>query len=104
VADKFHVIKLANERVDETRRRVQNEVLGHRGRKGDPLYGARRLLTMAEERLGEDGRAKMQGLLRAGDPRGDVAVAWEAKKPSASSMATRIRPSPSSGSMPWSTT
>lgn len=36
VADKFHVIKLANERVDETRRRVQNETLGHRGRKDDP--------------------------------------------------------------------
>ena len=80
VADKFHVIKLANERVDETRRRVQNEVLGHRGRKGDPLYRARRLLTMAEERLGDSGRAKVQGLLRAGDPRGDVAVAWEAKE------------------------
>ena len=80
VADKFHVIKLANERVDETRRRVQNEVLGHRGRKGDPLYRARRLLTMAEERLGDSGREKVKGLLRAGDPRGDVAVAWEAKE------------------------
>lgn len=48
VADKFHVIELANERVDETRRRVQNEVFGHRGRKDDPLYKARRRLTMAE--------------------------------------------------------
>jgi transposase len=80
VADKFHVIKLANERVDETRRRVQNETLGHRGRQHDPLYRARRLLTMAEERLGEKGDAKLKGLLRAGDPRGDVAVAWEAKE------------------------
>ena len=80
VADKFHVIKLANERVDETRRRVQNETLGHRGRKNDPLYRARRLLTMAEERLGTKGDAKLKGLLRAGDPRGDVAVAWEAKE------------------------
>ena len=27
VADPFHVIKLANERVDETRRRIQNEIV-----------------------------------------------------------------------------
>jgi len=80
VADKFHVIKLANDRIDETRRRVQNETLGHRGRKEDPLYRARRLLTMAEERLGTRGDEKLKGLLRAGDPRGDVAVAWEAKE------------------------
>jgi transposase len=80
VADKFHVIKLANERVDETRRRVQNEVFGHRGCKDDSLYKARRLLTMAEQRLGAKGDEKLKGLLRAGDPSGDVAVAWEAKE------------------------
>lgn len=80
VADKFHVVKLANERVDETRRRVQQEMLGHRGRKNDPLYRARRILTMASQRLGVTGEEKLAGLLRAGDPRGDVAVAWEAKE------------------------
>ena len=36
VADPFHVIRLANQRLDEVRRRVQNETLGHRGRKGWP--------------------------------------------------------------------
>ena len=80
VADPFHVIKVANERIDQCRRRIQNEVLGHRGRRADPLYRARRLLTMAEERLGEKGLEKMRGLLRAGDPYGQVAVAWEAKE------------------------
>ena len=80
VADPFHVVKLANDRIDEMRRRVQNEVYGHRGRKDDPLYRARRLLTMAEERLGDKGTDKMRGLLRAGDPSGQVAVAWEAKE------------------------
>jgi transposase len=101
VADKFHVIKLANDRLDETRRRVQNETLGHRGRKHDPLYRARRLLTMAEERLGEGGDEKLKGLLRAGDPRGDVAVAWEAKEAVRELYGTRTRPSPLSGSTPW---
>jgi transposase len=33
VADLFHVVKLANTALDECRRRVQNETLGHRGRK-----------------------------------------------------------------------
>jgi hypothetical protein len=48
IADPFHVVKLANERLDEVRRRVQNATLGHRGHKADPLYRSRRLLTMAE--------------------------------------------------------
>ncbi len=79
VADPFHVCKLANTKLDECRRRVQNETLGHRGRKSDPLYRCRRLLTKAKERL-DKGYEKLVGLLRAGDPRGDVAALWEAKE------------------------
>jgi transposase len=59
---------------------VQSETLGHRGRKYDPLYRCRRPLTTAAERLGESGKEKLQGLLRAGDPHGDVATMWEAKE------------------------
>ena len=71
---------LANTKLDECRRRVQNETLGHRGRKADPLYRCRRLLTKAEERLDVKGREKLMGLLRAGDPHGDVATVWQAKE------------------------
>ena len=35
---------------------------------------------MAQQRLGPKGEERLQGLLRAGDPRGDVGVAWEAKE------------------------
>jgi len=80
VADPFHVVKLANQKLDECRRRVQNETLGHRGRKDDPLYRSRRLLTKADERLDENGRTKLLGLLAAGDPRGEVRMAWHAKE------------------------
>jgi transposase len=80
VADPFHVVKLANTKLDECRRRVQNETLGHRGRKSDPLYRCRRLLTKAKERLDEAGHERLTGLLRAGDPHGDVATLWEAKE------------------------
>lgn len=80
VADPFHVTKLANSKLDECRRRVQNETCGHRGRKDDPLYRARRLLTKVHERLDDSGDAKLRGLLDAGDPRGEVRMAWHAKE------------------------
>ncbi|MFZ1488970.1 MAG: ISL3 family transposase [Ilumatobacteraceae bacterium] len=80
VADPFHLVKLANARLDEVRRRVQNETLGHRGHKDDPLYRSRRLLTKADERLDVRGRNKLLGLLEAGDPRGEVRMAWHAKE------------------------
>jgi transposase len=80
VADPFHLVKLANHQLDECRRRVQNDTVGHRGRKDDPLYRARRLLTKAHERLDEHGETKLLGLLAAGDPRGEVRMAWHAKE------------------------
>jgi transposase len=80
VADPFHVVKHANSKLDECRRRVQNETLGHRGRKDDPLYRGRRLLTKGHERLDERGEAKLLGLLEAGDPRGEVRMTWHAKE------------------------
>ena len=46
VADPFHVVRVANRCVDKVRRRVQNETLGHRGRKADPLYRIRKLLAL----------------------------------------------------------
>ncbi|MDP4013021.1 MAG: transposase, partial [Candidatus Nanopelagicales bacterium] len=80
VADTFHVREHANTKLDQCRRRVQNATMGHRGRKNDPLYRCRRLLTKADERLSESGTSKLLGLLAAGDPDGDVATAWRAKE------------------------
>ena len=73
--DHFHAIKLANEAVNDVRRRVQQESLGHRGHRDDPLYGARRLMTRAHERLTERQHARLQAALRAGDPDGEVGAA-----------------------------
>ena len=44
VMDPFHVVRLAGDALDDCRRRVQQDLHGHRGRKGDPLYAARRTL------------------------------------------------------------
>ena len=41
VAGPFHVVRLANNSIDEVRRRTQNDTFGHRGRKHDPLWRAR---------------------------------------------------------------
>ena len=80
VADPFRVVRLANTALDEVRRRVQNQTLGHRGHKHDPLYRARKLLVAASETITEHGRAKLRGLLDAGDPYGEVRDAWHAKE------------------------
>ncbi len=80
VADPFHVVKHANSMLDVCRRRVQNETLGHRGHKADPLYRSRRLLTKSHEDLDAAGDAKLMGLLEAGDPKGEVRMAWHAKE------------------------
>ena len=77
VLDAFHVIKLANDAVDETRRRVQQDALGHRGHNGDPLYQVRRLLRRGIETLTNRQVARLDAALAAGDPAGEVALAWQ---------------------------
>ena len=80
VADPFHVVRLGNDALDEVRRRVQQQTLGHRGHKHDPLYRARKLLVSASEKITDSGRVRLRGLLDAGDPYGEVRDAWHAKE------------------------
>jgi transposase len=44
VMDPFHVVALAGDKLDQARQRIQQDTMGHRGRKGDPLYNARHTL------------------------------------------------------------
>lgn len=62
VLDPFHVVRLAGEALDQCRRRVQQHTLGHRGRKADPLYGARRTLLTGEELLTPKQQARLDQL------------------------------------------
>lgn len=59
VADPFHVVRVANRALDKVRRRVQNETLGHRGRKADPLYRIRKLMLTGAERLDDPGHQRL---------------------------------------------
>jgi transposase len=78
--DPFHLVKLANGAIDDVRRRVQRETLGHRGRKDDPLYGVRRLLTRGWERLSEPQEERLVAALHYGDPFDEVGAALVAKE------------------------
>jgi transposase len=80
VADPFHVVRVGNRCVDQVRRRVQNETLGHRGRKADPLYRIRKLLLTGSERLDQRGSERMLLGLRVGDPHDELLGAWLAKE------------------------
>ena len=80
VADPFHVVRAGNRCLDKVRRRVQQEMLGHRGRKDDPLYRIRKLLLVGFERLEEQPHERMLLGLRFGDPEDEVLGAWLAKE------------------------
>jgi transposase len=78
VLDAFHVVKLGTQVVDEVRRRVQQEVLGRRGHKDDPLYKIRGLLRRGREHLSDAQVVKLNTCLIAGDPGWEVTLAWHA--------------------------
>jgi transposase len=80
VVDPFHAISLANRCLDAVRRRVQAEQTGHRGRRDDPLYRARRVLLMGEEKLDDQASARLASLLELGDPGAEVAIAYRIKE------------------------
>lgn len=82
VLDHFHVIRLANQAIDDVRRRVQQSVLGHRGRKGDPLYSVRKILLVASERLTERGLERLLTAFASpnGDPGDEVAATYLGKE------------------------
>ncbi len=71
---------VGNRCLDKVRRRVQQETLEHRGRKGDPLYRIRKLLLTGTERLDDRGNHRVLLGLRIGDPHDEVLGAWLAKE------------------------
>lgn len=80
VVDSFHVVSLANRALDEVRRRVQRDQTGHRGRRDDPLFRARRVLLTGQERLSPAAEHRLTSLLGLGDPDGEVAITYRIKE------------------------
>ena len=75
VMDPFHAVRLGGEALDECRRRVQQATCGHRGRKGDPLYSARRTLHTGADLLTTKQQRRLEGLF-ADDEHIEVEATW----------------------------
>ncbi len=71
-------MKLGGQAVDEVRRRVQHETLGHRGHAGDPLYGIRMILRCGRERLTDRQQARLARAVAADGRHDEVHIAWQA--------------------------
>ncbi len=72
VLDAFHVVRLGSAAVDDVRRRRQEETLGRRGHRDDPLYRARRLLRRDFTTLTERQWTRLENALVRGDRSGQL--------------------------------
>ena len=75
VMDPFHVIRLAGDALDQCRRRVQQDLHGHRGRATDLLYRARRTLHTGLDLLTARQKTRLETLF-AGDDHVEVETTW----------------------------
>ncbi len=75
VMDPFHVVRLAGDALDQCRRRVQQNLHGHRGRTGDPLFSSRRMLHTGTDLLTDKQRLRLQALFGR-DEHVEVEATW----------------------------
>ena len=77
VLDAFHVVKLATQAVDDVRRRIQQDIHGHRGRKNDPLYRIRNILRSGVENLTDRQQHRLAEAIAADERHDEVHIAWQ---------------------------
>jgi transposase len=75
VMDPFHVARLAGDALDKCRRRIQQNTCGHRGRRSDPLFTARRTLHTGADLLTDKQRQRLEALFSA-DEHVEVEATW----------------------------
>ena len=68
-------MSLAEDKLDECRRRIQRAIKGHRGRQGDPLYRNRRTLLSGADLL-TDAQAERLETLFADERHAPVKATW----------------------------
>ena len=73
--DPFHVVRLAADALDETRRRVQQAITARRGTAADALYAARRTLLTRESLLTQRQRTRLASLF-ADQRHTPVEITW----------------------------
>ncbi len=75
VMDPYHLVALAGDKLDLCRQRVQQDTLGHRGHRGDPLYRVRRTLRTRLALLTDRQRTRLE-MVFAFEEHVAVAVTW----------------------------
>ena len=75
VMDPFHVVRLAGDALDRCRQRVQQQIHGHRGRAGEPLYKSRRTLHTGAGLLTEKQTVRLTDLF-TDDRHVEVEATW----------------------------
>lgn len=89
VADRSHLVQLANTMLTEVRQHATREVRGRRGRKRDPEWAARLRLLLGYERLSPAAFTKLwNALIDAGEP------AWRSCTSTPSHSCVACSPSP----------
>jgi hypothetical protein len=74
--DAFHVVKLGTAALDEVRRCVHQQIHGHHGRSGDPLYGIHNVLRAGTEKLTDRQTARLERAFDAHERHVEVEAAW----------------------------
>lgn len=78
--DPFHVVRLAGDALDRCRRRVQQDLHGHRGGKNDSLYRARRTLHTGHDLLTDRQRQRLTALFGVED-HVQIGATWDIYQP-----------------------
>ena len=76
VLDAFHIVKLAGDAPGEVLRRIQQDTLGNRGRRGDPLYQIRNLLRASRDRLTKRQQERLRAAFTADEAHIGVEVVY----------------------------
>lgn len=100
VADRFHMQRLAAQALTEARRRRQTELTGRRGRKGGPLWAARRDLPRSRRHLTTSARERLDAAFRA-DCRDELERARTLKETPADLYASADRPAAEAAPADW---
>jgi transposase len=73
--DPFHVVRVAGDALDKCRRRIQQAIHGHGGRKNDPLYAARRTLHTGADLLTDRQKERLTALF-VDEAHAEVEATW----------------------------
>jgi len=76
VLDALHIVKFGTPAVDEVRRRVQQDIHGHRGRWNDPVSRIRNILDAGIDRLTDLQHARLRAAFVADDSHVEGEVTW----------------------------